>query len=191
MQPNDVYGSSPTREPVSPGWAGRMNGERQLNDYVSDIGGTVSSRVGQIAGFISERPLLAGSLAAGAVGAFAGRRIAQMIAMRRRKTAYERAFEMLGILMATIGSMTSRGTTSRAANRLADAGKNIAGSAQDLRDSAMKALPVVSRPKMEQPSTIKQVGYGISLIPVTLALVRNPLIRDVGFRFLARRFRRR
>jgi hypothetical protein len=187
----DVYSSYPTSDTESASRAGTMTGERQIVDFVSDIGGTVSSGAGQIAGFLTERPLLIGSIAAGAVGAYLGNRLAQMIAMRRRKTAYDRAVEALGVLMAVAGSMRPSRLVGWRAVRLADARKNVTGTAQGIRQSVMEGLQPTGKSRVEPPSTVRQIGYGLSLIPVGLALIRNPLVRDVGFRLFARRIRPR
>ena len=191
MQPDDLYGSYPTGEDVSASSTGTVAGERQFVDYISDVGDTVSSGAGRAVEFISERPLLVGSVVVTMAGAFVGSRIARMLAMRRRKTAYERALETAGILTAIIGSLASRESTRRAMNRLADAGKNISAPVQGLRTSALGGLPMAGVPKATRSGTIKQMGYALSLVPVSFAMIRNPLVRGVAFRFLARRVRRK
>lgn len=191
MQPDDVYGSYPSGESAQAGWTGTLTGERQFGEYVSTVGDTVSSRVGQIAEFLVDRPLLVGSVVVGAAGAFAGSRVARMIAMRRRKTASRRAMETLSVAMAVIGSMATRESTRRAMNRLTDAGKGIAAPAQGVVGSVTGRLPVAGKDRAGQPGMISRIGYGISLVPLALALIRNPLVRETGFRFLARRARGR
>jgi hypothetical protein len=39
-------------------------------------------------------------------------------------------------------------------------------------------------------NTIKQIGYALSLIPMTMALLRNPIVRDLSVRMVSRRIRR-
>ena len=168
-----------------------MPGERQFVDYFSDVGDTVSSGAGRVVEFVSERPLLVGSVVVAIAGAFVGSRIARMFAARRKKTTYDRAMENAGIIMAMIGSLVSRESTRRAMNRLADAGKNISGPVQGLRASMAGGLAMPEKPEADRPGAIKQIGYGLSLVPVSLAMIRNPLVRDFGARFLARRIRRK
>jgi hypothetical protein len=188
---SDIYSSSETSGTMPYGGPGTMSDERRTTDYVSNIEDTVSSGAGQLFGFISERPLLVGSVFVGAIGAFVGSRLGQMVAMRRRKTTYDRAMESLGVFRDGFGGMVSNATTSKTMNRLAHTGRNIAGSTEGMRESMVEGLPVVGRTRVEQPSVIRQIGYGLSLIPIAMALIRNPLIRDIGFRFLARRVRRK
>lgn len=191
MEP-DVYGSSSTTRTPPIGSAGTMTPERQFTDYIADIGDTVSSGAWQVLDFVSERPLVVGSVAAGAIGAVAGNRLAHMVAMRRRRTLYDRLLETAGIALATVGTTVSGWSTGKAMDRLTEARKSMSGPAQNLRKSVRESnLPTVARPRGERPGVIRQIGYGVSLIPLTLALLRNPLIRSIGLRALSRRARRR
>lgn len=99
--------------------------------------------------------------------------------------------ETLSVAMAVIGSMATRESTRRAMNRLTDAGKGIAAPAQGVVGSVTGRLPVAGKDRAGQPGMISRIGYGISLVPLALALIRNPLVRETGFRFLARRARGR
>ena len=191
MQPDDMYGSSPTGEDVSESRTGTVSGDRQFVSYFSDVGDTVSSGAGRAVEFISEKPLLVGSVVVAIAGAVIGGRIARMIAARRKKTTYDRAMETAGVLAALLGSLGSRESTRKVMDRLADAGKNISGPVQGMRASMAGGVSMPEKPTAARPSTIKQIGYGLSLIPVSLAMIRNPLVRDFGARFLARRVRRK
>ncbi len=190
MQPDDVYGSYPAGEEISSSRAGTVAGEIPFGDYISNVGDTVSSGAGRAIEFIGERPLLVGSIVATIAGAFIGNRIAQMLTARRRKTTYDRAMETAGIITAMIGSLISRESTRNAMNRLATAGKNISGPVQGMRASSKRGL-LTPDMKAERPNAIRQIGYGLSFVPVSLAMIRNPMVRDIGARFLARRIRRK
>lgn len=177
-----------------------MSEERQFTDYMSDIGDTVYSGAGRVTGFFADRPLLAGSVIFGGIGAFIGSRIASMVAMQRRQTTYDRAMDALGLFIATLGTRFSERNRERASKRLSASGRDLLDATQDWTQAIadrvpvdrirMERIPRVDKMRLEKgPSAIKRIGYGLSLIPVTMALIRNPLIRDIGFRFMARRIR--
>ncbi len=183
-----------------------MTGERQFTDYVSDFGDTVSTGTGRIINYFIDHPLFGGSLVVGGIGAFLGSRLGYVLAMRQRKSFYDKAMDTIGLWVAMLGTMMSAKNRERAMGRLVDTGRSVMGSSQDVRSSVMDRLPervpldrlpldrfkFVEKVKPEEkPSVIKQIGYGLSLIPLTMALIRNPLVRDIGFRFLAKRMQPR
>ncbi len=172
---------------------GAMPGGYEPAGTVSSAIDATTSGITQAVGFISEqtrmRPLLIGSMLAAMLGAIAGIRFAQMQAMRRRKSFYERAMETLGTfgpLIAGIVMRRRRGPM----ETLRERGEDIT----DVTSAMIGGVPMIGRARAPErgPAAIgRQVGYGISLIPVTMALIRNPLVRDFAFRYLARGIRRR
>lgn len=169
----------------------RMGGEREPLDYLFDTIGTTTGGVGQFFGFVSqqtrERPLIVGSLFVGLIGAILGARFAQIQAMRRRKNFFERVADTLGYF----GGIVSEGLAEKPTGPIGAVRDRGGEVIEGVTTSMMGAIPVggMPRPDMKRgsESAARQVGYAISLIPVTLALVRNPLVRDIGFRYLSRR----
>lgn len=166
----------------------------QPTGYLPDTFGAMGDWMGQIGSFFSHRPVFAGSLFVAIVGAIAGIRIAQMQAMRRRRSLFEKAMDRLGYAGDFVADWFSR-TPAGPMDTIRDRGRDIVGATRDAGVSMIDTMPIVGRPHMEigkgPESTAKQVGYALSLIPITMALIRNPLVRDVGFRYLSRRITRR
>ncbi|MGE5618126.1 MAG: hypothetical protein ACM3US_02585 [Sphingomonadaceae bacterium] len=161
---------------------------------VAQVIETLSTGSRQVAGFISDqartRPLILGSLATAILGAFVGIRIAQMQAMRRRKNAFQRAAEALGNLTPLIAALQISRRRKGPIEALRERGESMV----DLTESMVGGIPGVAIPRRQAggPQQVaRQVGYAASLIPVALTLLRNPMVRDIGFRLLSRRIRGR
>lgn len=145
-----------------------------------------------IADQIQGRPLIAGSIFLGMVGAIIGSRIAQM-RMQRPKTPFQRAQGIVASIGYTVAGTVGRRATGRV-DSLRDRGQGLSGTAMGIRESILEGMPFIGAPRGRfgsRQSTIRQVGYALSLIPVTMAFLRNPLVRDLGARMLSRRMRRR
>ncbi|MHB1159294.1 MAG: hypothetical protein ACYC3V_03030 [Chloroflexota bacterium] len=174
--------------------AGEAAGGYQPPTNVSSAIDAVSSGVSQAVDYVSEqartRPLVVASLAAAIVGAIVGSRIAQIQAMRHRKNAYQRAMDALGNLTPLIAGLTMMGRGKPPIDILRERGEDVA----DITGSMMGGMPIVGRARQQAggPAQFaRQVGYAASLVPVTMALLRNPMVRDIGFRLLSRRIRGR
>ncbi len=166
----------------------RMGRERQPVEYLFDPFGTMFGGVGQFFGFISqqtrERPMIVGPLFVGFIGAILGARFAQIQAMRRRKNFFERTNDTLRYIGAiATGWIRPAGPIGIVRDR---GGEVIEG----VTTTMMGAIPTgIPRLEMRRgsESPARQFGYALSLIPISLALIRNPLVRDLGFRYLSRR----
>src|SRR5512133_1663527 len=88
--------TSSTRESMPYTGTDTMAGERGFADYATDFGSSLATGTGRAVTFLADRPLLTGSIAVGAIGAFLGSRLGHMFAMRRRKSLYERAIDNFG-----------------------------------------------------------------------------------------------
>ena len=190
--------ATPTPERANPYLESeRVHAEKQFTDYLSDFGDAVVAGTSRGIDYLTEHPLLTGSIAVGGVGAFAGSKLGHMLAMRRRKSFYDRTMDNIGLFVGMLGTAFSRQNREKAMERLAETGRGVLGTTQDLSGTLMERVPVDQSALADRvsvkssPSALKQIGYGLSLIPVTMALVRNPLIRSIGLRFLARRIRSR
>lgn len=174
-----------------------MTEGRQFTDYMSEAGGMVYTGTTRMVTYFVDRPLLTGSVIVGGIGAFLGSRLAYMLAERRRKSPADRAMERIGIITETLSGMMTPKNRERAMKQISETGRTLVDQGQSLRSTVMERIPMDRMRQMEEisleekPSAIRQIGYGLSLIPVTLALVRNPLVRDMAFRFAARRVRPR
>ncbi len=160
-------------------------------DYLSETVEPTRQYVGSAFGYVGDQirvhPLVAGSIALGVIGAMIGSRIAQIQAMRRRKSALQRAQELLEPL----GLMALMEIARR---RMRARGQGFPGPAMDMAGAIRENLSSfrVQRQRARGPQdAIRQVGYALSLIPVTVAFLRNPLVRDIGFRMMSRRIGRR
>ncbi len=164
--------------------------ETQSVDHMSEIINTASHGAGQIGGFISEqtreRPLVVGSIVVGAIGAIAGARIAQMQAMQRRRNAFERTMDTLGDFGAFITGW-AMGRPKGPVDIVRERSQSMVGATRGFGGSMFGGMPMMGKSPSQPESVLKQVGYGLSLIPITLAFIRNPLVRDIGFRYLSRR----
>jgi hypothetical protein len=105
--------------------------------------------------------------------------------------------ERVAILTDTLGSALTSKNRERAMRQISDTGRHLVEQGQTLRTNVMDRIPIERiQPGEaisldEKPSTIRQIGYALSLVPVVLALVRNPLVRDMALRRFARRSRPR
>ncbi len=150
--------------------------EMRPSDYVYNAFKVTTSTLSRITSYITSSPIIFGSVVVGVIGAIAGIRIAQYQAMRRRRNVYERVWDTLGGFIGSTIFGRPKGRTEMFMER----GRELS--------SVMGEIPFARRPRREAPeNAIKQVGYALSLIPIAFALIRNPLVRDVGFRLLSRR----
>ncbi|HEX2986626.1 MAG TPA: hypothetical protein VHS06_00395, partial [Chloroflexota bacterium] len=148
---------------------------------------TMGSALGYAGDQIRGHPLITGSVVLAMAGAFIGSRIAQARAMRRQKSPLQRAQDLMG----PIGFMA---LAAIARQRMRARGKGMAASALGISGPIMESLPnlaIQRRRRVGAPNAIRQAGYALSLIPVTIAFLRNPLVRDMGFRMMSRRIGRR
>lgn len=192
MQP-ETYNPSTTGDMTSTGGMETTTYEKQPSDYWTDFTSTTGNWFGQVTGFLFDRPLVIGSLVIAIAGAITGSRIAQMMAMRRRRAMYGRAVETLGVGATMLAGLAKRTPRDGAMSRLRDRGMGVFESTRDVSSSIVGGLPMVGpriRPG-EEPNTLQKIGWGLSLIPIIWALMRNPLIRGLGFRYALGRFGRR
>lgn len=172
-----------------------MHEEKRDTDYMSTFGDALTSTTRTVTDFFASRPLLTGSIAVGAVGAFLGSRAGHMLAMRRRKSFYDRLMDNIGLFVATMGTAFSKQNREKAVGKIVDTSRGVIESTGEVRSTIMDRVPAGAGSVVEmvtpeeRPSTMKQIGYAVSLVPVTVALLRNPLVRNMGFRVLARRVR--
>lgn len=160
-------------------------GEKSLQDYMNDAAGTISQTGGYIAEQVRTRPLIYVSLILGIIGALVGARIAQMQAMQRRKSIYERVADTLGDIGSVIAARVF-GKPMGPIETLQERGREIALGTRMI--GMIGGIPGVEAPRPRGPQeTMRQVGYALSLIPVTLAFLRNPLVRGFGMRLMSRR----
>ncbi len=151
----------------------------------------VARQASQMGGYIAEqmrmRPLIVGSVMLGLIGAIAGAWMAQMRAMRRRKSMYERAMDTLADIGTIISGLVYR-KPKGPIETLRERGQEVASTTRML--GMMGVTPGgIPRAKVTRgpERMVRQAGYAISLIPVTVTLLRNPLVRDLGIRILSRR----
>ena len=174
-----------------------MTEGRQFTDYMSEAGGMVYTGTTRMVTYFVDRPLLTGSMIFGGIGAFLGSRLAYVLAERRRKSPADRAMERIALFTETLGEMLAPKNRERAMKQISSTGRTLVDRGQSLGSTVMERIPIDRVLRMEEismeekPSTMRQIGYGLSLIPVALALVRNPLVRDFAYRFTARRIRSR
>ena len=165
--------------------------KRETTSYVSETMGGI----GQTIGYYLRQPMVIGSLAIAMIGATVGVRVAQMQAMQRRRSFFERSMETLGSLGAiALTVMRIRRRRMMMRQILQERGQDIAETTRGWRGMMMQNVPPMGRVRMRARgarSMARQVGFALSLIPVTMAFLRNPLVRDVGFRMLSRRATRR
>lgn len=163
-------------------------GEKNLLEYVNDA----TARIGETGGYVAEqvrtRPLIYGSLILGIIGAIVGARIAQIQAMQRRKNAFERAADTISDIRSVIAARMF-GRPMGPIETLRERGREVSLGARML--GMMGRMPGVGMPR-PHPSrgpqdAMTQVGYALSLIPVTIAFLRNPLVREFGIRLSSRR----
>lgn len=136
------------------------------------------------------RPLVVLSLLIGTIGALVGVRVAQMQAMRRRKSLAERAMDTIG----EIGSAVMETISPRRAGpveTLRKRGRGMWGMTREAGSAMVEGMPIMGRGRaeiLEKPESVaRQIGYALSLVPIAVALARNPLVRDIGYRYLTRR----
>lgn len=182
--------STPTTTPRARRRGGTREtmGEKNLLDYVNDATMQISEAGGYFAEQMRTRPLVIGSLILGIVGALVGARIAQMQAMRRRKSAFERAADTISDIGSVIAARVF-GRPMGPVETLRERGREVSLGTQLF--GVMGRMPMMGMPRPEAPkgpqNAMRQVGYALSLIPVTIAFLRNPLVRDFGLRLVSRR----
>lgn len=172
----------------------RATRARRDSDIVSDTFATITGGTRQTMAFASEqmrvRPLVVLSLLVATIGALVGVRVAQMQAMRRRKGFAERAMDTIGGIGSTLVQTISprRGGP---VETLRERGRGMWGMTREVRSAMVEGMPVVGRGRagiLERPESVtRQIGYALSLVPVAVALARNPLVRDIGYRYITRR----
>ncbi len=159
---------------------GRVAGEREPG-YISER----AAGIGQQVGSILQRPTVIGSMIVAILGAIVGIRVAQVQAEQRRRRFYDRWMETLGSLGAiALTAMRIRRRRMMMQQMLQARGQDITETTRGWGGMVMgRARMRAAGPR----STAQQVGYALSLIPLTMAFLRNPLVRDVGTRMLSRR----
>lgn len=121
---------------------------------------------------VQEHPVLAASLVAAGVGAIAGLALAK-VAQRRPVTVREHLAE----------SLVESGLTG-APGRF---GRWARGRAHQAVEDTERLAQAQDR---KGPSAARQAGYVAQLLPLSLALLRNPLVRDLVAQLVAHRLRR-
>ncbi len=165
----------------------RRAGEREPSSY----GYEYTGGIGQTILFYLQQPTVIGTLIVTIIGTLVGVRLAQMQAMRRRRTFINRMMELLGsvgIIAMTMMRMRRRAMFMQRMMR--GRGQDITETTRDLGSTIMDNVSMMGSRRMRaRPgrNMARQIGSAASLIPVAFALMRNPLIRDIGFRIMARR----
>ncbi|MGI5837512.1 MAG: hypothetical protein ACOX87_13625 [Chloroflexota bacterium] len=163
-------------------------GEKNLLEYLNDATMRISETSGHIAEQVRTKPLIYGSLILGIIGAIVGARIAQMQAMQRRKNVFERAIDTISDIGSVIAARAF-GRQMGPIETLRERGREVSLGTRML--GTMGWTPMAGMPRFgmqrEPRDTMSQVGYALSLIPLTIAFLRNPLVRDFGIRLLSRR----
>lgn len=164
-----------------------------MSETIQSTSQNVGTALGSIGDQIGDHPIIAGSILVGIASAIFGGRIAQIRAMRRQKSPLERARELIGpIGFVALAALIRRRVSPM--RRLRERGRGLAGVTQDIRGSIMESIPSfgAQRGRMRGgQSAIRQAGYALSLVPVTMAFLRNPLVRGIGLRMMSRRMGRR
>ena len=161
--------------------------EKQPLDYLFDTYDATANGVSRAVSFLADRPLVAGSIVLGVLGAIAGARLAEFQARRRRRGLYQKAANTFTSSSGMVADWFSR-KPKETADVLKERSRGLMSSMGDGKDIT-KRLPKMSRPKVSSDQGLgKQIGYMVGLIPPIIALVRNPLVRDMGVRMLSRRF---
>ncbi|GEM_PF-5329550 len=165
-------------------------GERNLQSYMNDTGGMLSQAGGYVAQRARTQPLIFGSILFGLIGAIVGSRIAFMQAERQRKNFFQRVADSLGSIGHSISSGVSRSTSGPIAS-LRESGVGVSRVAQSM--GAVGPMPSIGAPRLRGGQGMgRQMGGMLTFAPIAFSLLRNPMIRDIGFRFLSgRRLRRR
>ena len=179
---------------IERGHGARMGaGEMPSTDYISSAFGSAGDWVSQTGSYIGqqirERPYALSFMLAGIIGSIVGIRVAQLQAYRR--SAFRRAMDtLLGMWVA----FRLFGRPKRPMDVLMDRGKDFMGATREMQSSMRYGMPRMGR-FYYRPSAFRgpesfftRAGYAISLIPVVLAFMRNPLIRGFAFRYMGRRF---
>jgi len=166
--------------------------EKSLLDFVNDVAERIGETGGYIVGQVRTQPLIYSSLIIGLIGAMVGARIAQIRAMQRRKNAFERMADSI----AEIGSIIAARMFWRPMGpieTIRERGREISFGTRML--GMMGEIPGVGIPRPEVSkgprNAMRQAGYALSLVPITIAFLRNPLVRDFGTRFLFRKIKGR
>jgi hypothetical protein len=173
----DYYGSS------DPGLAGMIE-EKQPLDYLFDTYDVTASGVSRIVTFLADRPVVAGSIVIGIVGAVLGTRLAEYQARRQRQSFYRKAAGSLGSSSAVVSDWFSRKPMATA-DAIRQRGLGLVASHNG--NGISQRIPVIGKGQKKDEGIGKQIGYMIGLIPPILALVRNPLVRNMGLRMLTRK----
>jgi hypothetical protein len=158
--------------------------EKQPLDYLFDTYDATASGISRIVSFLADRPVVAGSIAVGIVGAVLGTRLAEYQARKQRMSFYHKAAGTIGSSSAVVADWFSRAPM-QTADTLRKRGFRVIGSHNG--KEMTKHVPVVGKGHKKDEGLGKQIGYMIGLIPPILALARNPLVRDMGLRMLSRK----
>lgn len=159
--------------------------EKQPLDYLFDTYDATAHGISRVASFLADRPLLAGSIALGLVGAVVGSRVAEYQARRQRRSFYQKAMGTLGSSSALVSDWFTR-KPRQTAEAIRERSRGLVGQSHNGK-AGTRHLPVLGREQKGGRGFGQQIGYAVGLIPPILALVRNPLVRDMGVRMLTRR----
>jgi hypothetical protein len=182
MQP-DVSTSSTTgggaTEPTAAGGQGAVT---YLSEAVGGIGRTI--------GYYFQQPMVIASLVVAIIGGAVGVRVAQIQAEQRRRAFYQRWMEGLGrLVIIALAVMRIRRRRMLWQELMQERGKEVAETTRGWGDFLARNVPMVGRAPVRGGgirSTAQQVGYALSLLPVTIALLRSPMVRNVGLRMMSR-----
>jgi len=111
-----------------------------------------------------------------------------MQAMQRRKNAVEKTVDTIGDI-GTVIAARMFGRPMGPMETLRERGREISLGTRMLNMMGMIPMLGMRRPgvQREPQDVMSQVGYALSLIPITIAMLRNPLVRDFGKRLMSRR----
>lgn len=164
--------------------------EKRPTDYLSDAMDATTTGAGRVAGYLSQRPLLLGSLIIGVIGAIAGTGIARIQAARRRRTPFERAMDTISTIGMIVTGLITRGPTG-AADAMRKRPKTSIDLMGQIGAPLMGGVSMIGRPRAEtrggMRASMSQAGYALSFLPIAITLLRNPMVRDIGLRYLSRR----
>ncbi len=186
MQPEISTPHTRGESGVGPG----TTGERETAGYISERG----AGIGQTVGYYLQQPTIIGSIVMAIIGAIIGVRVAQQQAIRRRRRFYERWGEALGSLGAIVLTvMRIRHRRMFMQQMLRQRQRDLAQTTQGWSDLLTENMPRMGRVRMRAggpAGTMRQVGSALSLIPPTLVLLRNPLVRGMVSRRMSRQMSR-
>jgi hypothetical protein len=158
--------------------------EKQPLDYLFDTYDATASGISRVAAFLADRPVVAGSVVVGLVGAILGTRLAEYQARRQRMSFYNKAAGTIGSSSAVVADWFSR-RPMRTAGEIRKRGMGLIGNHNGKEVTKLVQLPgKAAKPGGDMG---KQIGYVIGLIPPILALARNPLVRGMALRMLSRK----